>query len=548
MNKFNKSMSNEIIVNKNEILLKIYKEENSQKNNSENFIKFHPKKFKQNIPSNEKYFRIKSNNTIASLKMLISDIENISSEKIHIFFIDKKEELNSEKESKNLNVILLKKINEDFFIKNKLYIEETRDTNNINDIKIRLDSDSYPNLFYAVSDSNIIKYFNNCIPNYILCVIIDLYQQNIDKIIFNLEANCSIFLLKNMIVNKLNYNNNNINISQIKLFCIDVTEINEEKNCTNNLKNEETSFSDWKNLNDIIECFFPKEKDERNYFKYNIHFFLTISNGVRVGEQIGLNFRFNYLKEVSKISFDENAPKYCECSDGINLFIFCFNQDCSLYNKYFVVNIGYGVFNILKQTKKIKCPKCNDDNLELKNIGIINSRYYYKGFLKTKNKQKSIIEGDNITLDDKLYIFKETKINSFLLELYMEAKPHFVTPGKNNISKRTEEDEELDDIYLSDNINRHKNPLLSFDFNANSKTLKGIKNKNNIKIYDNESDLIDKNDIIIDDIDSKILDKVNCTQNASIFYPLCFYEDDSNKNKNCEENYYTDKLSVCFIF
>jgi hypothetical protein len=304
-------MSNEIIVNKNEILLKIYKEENSQKNNSENFIKFHPKKFKQNIPSNEKYFRIKSNNTIASLKMLISDIENISSEKIHIFFIDKKEELNSEKESKNLNVILLKKINEDFFIKNKLYIEETRDTNNINDIKIRLDSDSYPNLFYAVSDSNIIKYFNNCIPNYILCVIIDLYQQNIDKIIFNLEANCSIFLLKNMIVNKLNYNNNNINISQIRLFCIDVTEINEEKNCTNNLKNEETSFSDWKNLNDIIECFFPKEKDEKNYFKYNIHFFLTISNGVRVGEQIGLNFRFNYLKEVSKISFDENAPKYC---------------------------------------------------------------------------------------------------------------------------------------------------------------------------------------------------------------------------------------------
>ena len=317
-------MSNEIIVNKNEILLKIYKEENSQKNNSEKFIKFHPKKFKQNIPSNEKYFRIKSNNTIASLKMLISDIENISSEKIHIFFLDKKEELNSKKESKNLNIILLKKINEDFFIENKSYLEETRDTNNINDIKIRLDSDSYPNLFYAVSDSNIIKYFNNCIPNYILCVIIDLYQKNIDKIIFNLEANCSIFLLKNMIVNKLNYNNNNINISQIKLFCIDVTEINEEKNCTNNLKNEETSFSDWKNLNDIIECFFPKEKDEKNYFKYNIYFFLTIINGVRVGEQIGLNFRFNYLKEVSKISFDENAPKYCECSDGINLFIFCF--------------------------------------------------------------------------------------------------------------------------------------------------------------------------------------------------------------------------------
>ena len=316
-------MINEIIGNKNEILVKIYNEESNLKTNSENFIKFHPKKFKQNI-HNEKYFRIKSTNTIASLKMLLSDIENISSEKIHIFFLDKKEELNSKREPKNLNLILLKKIKEDFLLKNKSYLEDSKDTYNINDIKIRLDTDSYPNLFYAISDSNIIKYFNNNIPNYISCVIIDLYQQNIDKIIFNLEANCSIFLLKNIIITKLNYNDNNINISQIKLFCIDVTEINEEKNTTINIKNEENSFPDWKNLNDIIECFFPKEIDERNNFKYNIHFFLTITNEVRMSEQIGLNFRFNYLKDVSKISFDENAPKYCECSDGINLFIFCF--------------------------------------------------------------------------------------------------------------------------------------------------------------------------------------------------------------------------------
>ena len=240
-------MINEIIGNKNEILVKIYNEECNLKNNSENFIKFHPKKFKQNIP-NEKYFRIKNTNTIASLKMLLSDIENISSEKIHIFFLDKKEELNSKGEPKNLNLILLKKVKEDFFIKNKPYLEDSKDTYNINDIKIRLDTDSYPNLFYAISDSNIIKYFNNNIPNYISCVIIDLYQQNIDKIIFNLEANCSIFLLKNIIITKLN-NDNNISISQIKLFCIDVTEINEEKNSTTNIKNEENSFPDWKNLN-----------------------------------------------------------------------------------------------------------------------------------------------------------------------------------------------------------------------------------------------------------------------------------------------------------
>ena len=546
-------MLQEIKENKNEILVKIYNEELKPKNNSENFIKFHPKKFRKNLPLNEKYFRLKINSTIASLKMLISDIENISSEKIRIFFLDKKEELNSREKTKNINLISLKKIKEDFFINNKTYLEESRDTDYINDIKKRLDIDFYPNLFYTISNSSIIKYFNYNTANYIICVIIDFYQQNIDKFIFNLEANCSIFLLKNMISNKLNYNDNNINISQIKLFCIDTTQINEGNNITTNIKNDVNSFSDLKNLDDIIECFFPIKINERNNFKYNIHFFLTITNELRSCEQIGLNFRFNYLKEVSKISFNEKAPKYCECSDGINLFIFCFNQDCPLYNNYFIVSIGYGVFNILKQVKKTKCPKCNsNNNLELRNIGIINSKYYYKGLMKTKNKQKSIIEGDNTTLDEKLYIFKEAKINSFLSELYMEANPHFIIPDKNNISKRTKEDEEFDDIYLSDyNINSHshKKGELSIDLKLNNKTLKGINNSNKIKIYDNESDLIDKNDIIIDEIDSKILDKVNCVDNASIFYPFCFYEyANSNKNKSFDENYYTNKLSVCCIF
>ena len=200
-----------------------------------------------------------------------------------------------------------------------------------------------------------------------------------------------------------------------------------------------------------------------------------------------------------------------------------------------MINLGYGVFDIFNQIKNIKCPICNkDNNLQLKNIGIINSKYYYKGIMKSKKEKKSKIEGDNITLDDKLYIFKEAKINSFFSELYMEAKPHFITPNK-NISKRTKEEEELDDIYLSDNIKRHKITPLSID------------NSNKIKIYDNESDLIDKNDIIIDGIDSKILDKVNCIEEAKIFYPFCFYDESRNQSKNYEDNY-TDKLSVCCVF
>ena len=511
-----------------EILLKIHDDELKEKDISKKCIKFLPKILEKNILNNEIYFKIKNNSTIATLKILISDIKNLSAEKIHIYFLIQKEK---EVYNINNNTLSLTKIKEDFYIKNNTNLEECKDTDYITCISKRYDVNGYPNLFYIINDSNISSNIN---INYPICIIIDFYQQNIDKIIFNLETNCSIFLLKNMIYNKLN-SNENINISQIKLFCMEVNQINEMKNITTNAKNVDKSFSDLNNLDDIIEYFYPLNIKEKNNFKYNIHFFLTIVNEFKMYEHIGLNFRFNYLKEINKISFNENAPNYCECSDGINLFLFCFNQDCSLYNKYFVINIGYGVFDIFNQIKNIKCPICNTgNNLQLKNIGIINSKYYYKGIMKSKKEKKSKIEGDNITLDDKLYIFKEAKINSFFSELYMEAKPHFITPNK-NISKRTKEEEELDDIYLSDNIKRHKITPLSID------------NSNKIKIYDNESDLIDKNDIIIDGIDSKILDKVNCIEEAKIFYPFCFYDESRNQSKNYDDNY-TDKLSVCCIF
>ena len=185
-------------------------------------------------------------------------------------------------------------------------------------------------------------------------------------------------------------------------------QINNETNKKNLVKNNNTPFSERKTLNDIISYFLPNNNinsnsnNNSNNIKYNLHFLLIIKNDVSSSEQIGLNFRFNYLKDVSKISFNKNAPEYCEYSDGINLFAFCFNQECLLYKKYFVINLGYGLFNILK-SKNIKCPKFGDySSIEIKNIFIINCKYFYSGKLKAKEKEKSSFEGDGITLDDKL--------------------------------------------------------------------------------------------------------------------------------------------------
>ena len=207
----------------------------------------------------------------------------------------------------------------------------------------------------------------------------------------------------------------------------------------------------------------------------------------------------------------------------------------------------------MKQNTKIKCPKCGEgNNIEIKNIGIINSKYYYSGKLKGKEKSKSSFEGDGITLDEKLYIFKEAKINSFLVQLDIKAKPHFIIESKNFASKRTREEEELDDIALCDNINQKvkinnkilhslfSNSTLGYEYN-NNKYISGISsisqpfltninnnnfnNKNKIKIYENESEIFDKDDIKVDKFDDKNLNglnSINCIGDADIFSGGCF--------------------------
>jgi hypothetical protein len=110
-----------------------------------------------------------------------------------------------------------------------------------------------PSLYYLISN-------NNCVDNYsyffLVCTIIDFYQQNIDKILLTPQSNCSICLLKYIINNKLN---NISNINYLKLFCIHITQINNETNKKNLVKNNNTPFSERKTFNDIISYFFPNK-------------------------------------------------------------------------------------------------------------------------------------------------------------------------------------------------------------------------------------------------------------------------------------------------
>ena len=130
-----------------EILLKIHDDELKEKDISKKCIKFLPKILEKNILNNEIYFKIKNNSTIATLKILISDIKNLSAEKIHIYFLIQKEK---EVYNINNNTLSLTKIKEDFYIKNNTNLEECKDTDYITCISKRYDVNGYPKLFYII--------------------------------------------------------------------------------------------------------------------------------------------------------------------------------------------------------------------------------------------------------------------------------------------------------------------------------------------------------------------------------------------------------------
>ena len=180
--------------------------------------------------------------------------------KIHLFRKEKPRTIKN-KNNTNINknnIIIIKNMPIKEFLENKLYLEELKDDADLLERYLeKLDykniTDNYPYFYYIISSDNI---YDN-IQNNSISVIIDFYQQNIDKIFLTSQSNCSLFLLKNIINSKLN---SILNVNQLKLICIDITQINSEINTKNISKNNNNIFSDRKTMHDIINFFYPQNE------------------------------------------------------------------------------------------------------------------------------------------------------------------------------------------------------------------------------------------------------------------------------------------------
>ena len=408
------------------------------------------------------------------------------------------------------------------------------------------------------SNPIIIYYYIN---NDKIKVIVDLYSKYIDRINLNISKMCSLLMLKFIILTKLREIENNKdvsnsikinnNINKIKLSKTKLIAMNEllkettiygngimkpdltsyiVKNQTN--RNFEINFTiyqiynyymnmpnkeiDWeKDLNNtdydnsllskdegILNFIFMEKKDNKCHF--------------------GLDFRFTILQYFYPLSKDEIIEddklevinyynnNFYQIKSGINLYFNCLNDNCKYNQQLFILNIGYGTFDIFNLIKhNLLCPSCNKssnyyinnikyygaknikNNLEMKYIGMMNSKWSYKGYLE--GIKMTVVDGKGLTVvNNLLYRTKEFNFLTQFKKLLFQADFYI---SKNNYKIE-------DNNTILSEISEIKEDIIIDDKNSHIEKIKDI----NIKLKKEE---IGQNTIKNKDIQTKEHNKRN---------------------------------------
>ena len=408
------------------------------------------------------------------------------------------------------------------------------------------------------SNPIIIYYYIN---NDKIKVIVDLYSKYIDRINLNISKMCSLLMLKFIILTKLreiennkdvsNSNKINNNINKIKLSKTKLIAMNEllkettiygngimkpdltsyiVKNQTNrnfeinftiyqiynyymNMPNKEIDWEKDLNNTDYDNSLLPKDEGILNFIfmekkENKCHF--------------GLDFRFTILQYFYPLSKDEIIEddklevinyynnNFYQIKSGINLYFNCLNDNCKYNQKLFILNIGYGTFDIFNLIKhNLLCPSCNKssnyyinnikyygaknikNNLEMKYIGMMNSKWSYKGYLE--GIKMTVVDGKGLTVvNNLLYRTKEFNFLTQFKKLLFQADFYI---SKNNYKIE-------DNNTILSEISEIKEDIIIDDKNSHIEKIKDI----NIKLKKEE---IGQNTIKNKDIQTKEHNKRN---------------------------------------
>lgn len=182
-------------------------------------------------------------------------------------------------------------------------------------------------------------------------IVIEYFLSNIDKILLEVSINCSVFIVKYLLRKKLLIPENEQNLLDLnsqKPFKNDDIIGNLIGSSDNSIRLNNSQFNyptSAVNKDDSLNASAISEIKENNFQK-NFAKILKIQL-IRKGERkcsIGIDFSFNILKDIKKIEFSDEAPSFREASDGLNIFCYCKNKSCKIYEELFVVNKGIYIF------------------------------------------------------------------------------------------------------------------------------------------------------------------------------------------------------------
>ena len=437
-----------------------------------------------------------------------------------------------------------------------------------------------------ISNSTIL-YYSIC--NDKIKVIVDLYSKSIDNIKISVSKMCSLLILKYIILLKLReieekkdvsnfdkINNESFNIfhsSKINLITIEDIEKKHKiygngimkddltnyivKNETNrNFRSNKTiaevynyyiktsdKIIDWENINCIRYDDNSSSKNEGV-----LNFILMEQKDKKC--HLGLDFRFTilqYFQPLSKEEIEDDDKlevinfynnNFYQIKSGLNLYFNCLNDNCKYKKELFILNIGYGTFDIFSIIRHNSlCPSCNKktyyynnkecyagysrkNNLELKYLGMMNAKWSYKGYLE--GIKMTVVDGKGITvMNDLLYKTKEFnflrqfKKLLFQIEQYYSKNYYFKNDNNSildekinsideNIKSNETKNENIfeKDNKINENTNKIKEIQITNDNNNNQKKndqFIKFKNENN----QIEDSYLEKNNFNFNSIKSK---------------------------------------------
>ena len=407
-----------------------------------------------------------------------------------------------------------------------------------------------------ISNSTIL-YYSIC--NDKIKVIVDLYSKSIDNIKISVSKMCSLLMLKYIILLKLReteekkdvsnfdkINNESFNIfhsSKINLITIEDIEKKHKiygngimkDDLTNYIVKNETNrnFSSNKTIAEVYN-YYIKTSDKIidweniNCIRYDdnsssknegvLNFILMEHKDKKC--HLGLDFRFTilqYFQPLSKEEIEDDDKlevinfynnNFYQIKSGLNLYFNCLNDNCKYKKELFILNIGYGTFDIFSIIRHNSlCPSCNKktyyynnkecyagysrkNNLELKYLGMMNAKWSYKGYLE--GIKMTVVDGKGITvMNDLLYKTKEFNFLRQFKKLLFQIEQYY---SKNYYFKNDNNsilDEKINSIDENIKSNETKNENIfekDNKINENTNKIKEIQitnhNNNNQKKND----------------------------------------------------------------